>query len=236
MRQKNPLFNHIAVFSHYKNIDRSFHRREGDIIIGILPEGSWSWHIPLLGETTSVGIVCHSDIFRKNKDNENFIEESLQCHPSFKSMMKKAERVRPIEVASNYSFANKEMMGARWLSVGDAASFLDPVFSSGVHIALQSANLASDCILQAFQKSQNLKSYKESYESQLRLGIQRFENLLQIFYRTDFTDNCRKLEKRPQAYQAMTSAVAGDMWNDNNPLFRFNIMETLLKNEKDLSL
>lgn len=227
-RQANKEFiNNIAVFNHYKNVKRHVQRQEGDIIIGVLPDNSWSWHIPFKGDITSIGVVMNPETYKKHKDSPDMVRELLNCHPKFDEIMDEAEATRKQQVVSNYSYGSDSKIGERWIMVGDAATFLDPVFSSGVHLSLTTAKLASEVILEAFKENSNLNSTSsgKDYESTIKLGVDRFQSLLLIFYRTDFIRHMSKVVQSDHLYKSFTSAFSGDMWNEKNFLFRFGVLQ-----------
>ncbi len=227
-RQKNDHFiNNVAVFNHYRNVKRNVQEKEGDIIIGILPDQSWSWHIPFQGDVTSVGVVCSPDTYKSLSREKDIIGHLLNCHPKFVEMMADSEPLREPQLVSNYSYASDKKIGPRWVMIGDAATFLDPVFSSGVHISLRSAELAAEVLSQALPTNQSLTEtvLGQSYEATLKVGVDRFQSLLLLFYKTAFYKDMSKTLKMDVIYKSFTSAISGDMWNNNNCLFRLGILQ-----------
>ncbi len=227
-RQKNQhFFNNVAVYNHYRNVKRDVQEQEGDIVIGILPEQCWSWHIPFKGEVTSVGVVFSPESFKKHKNNPNLIEEKLQCHPKFKDMMAEAEPLGPLKTAANYSYASEKKLGERWIMVGDAATFLDPVFSSGVHLSLRSAELSAEVIDEALKANTTLTRTQsgKNYDTTLQKGVDRFQSLLLLFYQSPFYKHMSKTIEKDFLYKSFTSAIGGDMWNEDNCLFRLGVLK-----------
>ncbi|MEM7645902.1 MAG: NAD(P)/FAD-dependent oxidoreductase [Pseudomonadota bacterium] len=228
VRIKNEHFiNNVAVFNHYSGVKRDLQQSEGDIILGILPENSWSWHIPFKGDVTSVGVVCSNETLKKHKTSVDPIREMLDCHPHFQRVMREAKPLRDQQVASNYSYSSGEKIGKNFILVGDAATFLDPVFSSGVHISLTSAHLAAQVISQAFEEKTdlNLTTMGQTYAADLQKGVDRFQSLLLLFYKTAFIQHMKKVIKMDHIYRSFTSAFSGDMWNDSNCLFRMGVLK-----------
>lgn len=222
MRQPNTdLINNFAVFAHFENVKRKAGKREGDIIIGILPNQAWSWTIPFIGNLTSVGIVTASKLIDRS-NLESFIEKSLKCTPILEDMMKEAKRVTEVQMISNYSHTSEAMVGERWISVGDAAVFLDPIFSSGVHMSMSAATFASKVINDAFDRNLSLATpgLGDEYESKLRRGTSRFHGMIRRFYDTDFVTDMKKAQTLKNTLASFTAIVAGDVWNDDNPVFK----------------
>ena len=226
MRHTNPDLNNVAVFAHYTGVKRNPGRDEGDIIIGLLPEKAWTWIIPFKGEKTSVGIVCSSHVFKGGTDLAEYLSSGLSASPRVRGYMENSERCSEVTVISNYSHTCETLVGKRWILAGDAALFLDPIFSSGVHVGQMSATLAVDTIIKAKGKSINLndEGMAEAYETRLRTGCKRFHNLISMFYEGTFVQQMKKTLTRDLVRQGFTSAVAGDMWNEENFLFQKGIL------------
>ncbi|MBY0415617.1 MAG: FAD-dependent oxidoreductase, partial [Bdellovibrionales bacterium] len=144
---KNPFYiNNFAVFAHFEGVDRSYLPSEGDICVGILKNKAWSWTIPFKGPITSVGIVSTQEFVVEMNQSEDFFNKRVEDNPFFHHIMKNAKRTSDFMIQSNFSYANEKFVGGRWGTVGDAMSFLDPVFSSGVHVSLMSAKFMSQNI------------------------------------------------------------------------------------------
>ena len=216
--------NNVAVFSHFVGVKRKTGKNEGDIIIGLLPDRSWSWIIPFQGEKTSVGVVCRSSVFKGTADLSQYLSDRLGESAILKNYMADSERTQEVTVISNYSHHCTEYYGDRWMLIGDAAAFLDPIFSSGVHVSVASAKLASKVLDECLKTGASIKGsgLGAKYQQDLNLGIKRFHNLISMFYTTNFVAAMKKTISRPNAYAAFTSAIAGDMWNEENIVFKMN--------------
>lgn len=226
IRTRNKEFNNVAVFSHFENIPRASDSRQGDIVIGILPNKVWSWMIPFVGPVTSAGVVVDAMTYKGTNFDEGFIRECMSAHPKLHAMMKDAKMLRPTQTASNYSEKCSQMTGPRWILVGDAATFLDPVFSTGVHVAFQSADFASDILLKSLKENKLITetSLGQTYQERVTLGVTRLRSLLRLFYDTDFFPSMRKGMERKNIMQSFTSVVGGDAWNDSNELFIMKVL------------
>ena len=185
-RQKNSQFNHVAVYAHYNNVKREMYKKEGDIIIGVLPQNTWSWFIPFKGHRTSVGVVAPPELYREHDNKDDFIEHMLSSQESLSLALKNSERVGDVQVASNYSHKCKNLIGDRWILVGDSACFLDPVFSSGVHMALKTGQFASQVVSHALKNNLPRDRAGLDYEQKVFKGVERFQALLELFYSDSF--------------------------------------------------
>lgn len=226
MRQANTDLNNVAVFAHFQGVKREPGRREGDIIIGLLPNHAWSWTIPFKGNKTSVGVVTNAKFVDKERVLEDYIEKSIRCSPLFEELMEKAERVTDVMVLSNWSHTCERFFGDRWIAVGDAAAFLDPIFSSGVHVSVSSALMVSRVLSRALKSDASLSepALGPAYEKDLRRGVKRFHNLIRLFYDTDFVGDMQTILQRPHTRRAFTAAVAGDVWDEDNVAFKMGAL------------
>ncbi len=226
LRKSNEDLNNVAVFAHFTGVERFSGKSEGDIVIGLLPEQSWAWVIPFKGEITSVGVVCHSEQYKGKGDLSAYLMENLNSSTRLRRYMKNAERVSEITVISNYSHRCESYAGDRWILIGDSAVFLDPIFSSGVHVSCTSAKFASSILGNAL-KNNRLISFEDGhmkYNSDMDRGVARFHKLISLFYNGNFVEQMKKTMTLENTRKGFTSAVAGDMWNDDNFIFKMSVL------------
>ena len=134
------------MFAHYENIDR-LPGKDATLIRMVRGLDRWFWMIPLTETRTSIGVVMDTKAFRDTKlAPELALEKFIAEQPLMAERMKKAVRVSPVYSTSDFSYRNTRLTGDRWLLVGDAAGFIDPVFSSGVFLAVMSAEKAADAL------------------------------------------------------------------------------------------
>jgi flavin-dependent dehydrogenase len=147
--QVKTTYDHLqkfSVFAHYENVDR-LPGKDATLIRMVRSFDRWFWLIPLTETRTSVGVVMDTATFRAQKlEPETALEKFIAEQPLMAERMKNAVRVSPVYSAGDYSYRNKNLAGDRWLLVGDAAGFIDPVFSSGVFLAIMSAEKAADTL------------------------------------------------------------------------------------------
>ncbi len=141
----------FSVFSHFENVDRP-PGIDGTLIRMVRGLDRWFWMIPLTPTRMSIGVVMDTATFRAMKlSPQEALEKCMGEQPLIVERMKKAERVAPVYSAGDYSYRNVQLVGDRWLLVGDAAGFIDPVFSSGVFLAIMSAEEAADTLEQVLR-------------------------------------------------------------------------------------
>src|ERR1700686_2127429 len=143
------MYDHLqkfSVFAHYENVDRA-EGIDGTLIRMVRGLDRWFWMIPLTTTRMSIGVVLDTATFRAMKlSPEAALEKCIDEQPVVLERMKRAERVSPVYSAGDYSYRNTKLFGDRWLLAGDAAGFIDPVFSSGVFLAIMSAEKAADAL------------------------------------------------------------------------------------------
>ncbi len=153
----DPVFNQYAIHSWFEGLDRqamaSDQDKAGYIFIHFLPvKDSWVWQIPITDEITSIGVVTQKQRFAAaGTEREDFFWDLVSTHPGLGAALKKATRVRPFKAEGDYSYAMRQICGDRFVMIGDAARFVDPIFSSGVSVALNSARIACRDITDAHE-------------------------------------------------------------------------------------
>ncbi|HTM43927.1 MAG TPA: NAD(P)/FAD-dependent oxidoreductase [Polyangiaceae bacterium] len=226
LRQSNKDLNNIAVFAHYRGVGRQPGIREGDITIGLLPERGWSWLIPFQGDVTSVGVVCSSAHFDGAGDLPNYLERRLLGSEHVRREMEHATCSTEVMAIGNYSHTCDTFFGDRWLLAGDAAMFLDPIFSSGVHLSVASSLQAAQVVIKASERGASLVEggVGAEYEAWLRRGAARFKSIISLFYTGEFVSGLKKVLTRENMGKGFTSVVAGDVWNEDNFLFQKGVL------------
>lgn len=226
MRHEHRDLNNFAVFAHFTGVERYPGKHEGDITIGLLSERAWTWIIPFKGNRTSVGVVASSGQRHAGESFADYFNRRVLSSPRVQSMMKNATQETEFMNIANYSHGNESFVGDRWICAGDAAAFLDPIFSSGVHVAVTSGRLAARAVLDALKEQVTLRAEgrHQQYEETVRRGVKRFHNLISLFYQGSFVSQMKKTLQRDNMRAGFTSAVAGDMWNEDNFLFEKGVL------------
>lgn len=219
--------NKTAIFSHFENISRKDHKHEGDILILDYSNQEWMWFIPFKNGVTSVGLVSSSEKLKKYSGNlEQALIDRFSQNDKVLTKTKNSKILFPPRLISNYSRAASSKVGKNWMLVGDAGHFLDPVFSSGVHLGLVSAKLASEKIHYSLKNDipLNDENHPVEYCREIEKGVNRFHNLLQIFYSNEFFPKINNILRHKNSRSAIISAVSGGMWEEDNTLFRVGVL------------
>lgn len=202
-RTRIPNLGKVALFSHFRGADRLSGKEEGNIRIYVFDAG-WFWWIPLADDLTSIGAVVHAKTARAwaGSPEELYAEMIRRCPPVAQGLAA-AERVRPVSRAANFAYANSPVVGDRFVAVGDAITFVDPIFSGGVYIAMRTGQLAAEAILQASRDGRFQAARFAAYERRVRRGVAPLFRFIHKYYEPGFFD----LFMHPRNYLGIYTAV-----------------------------
>lgn len=185
IKKKDPLFNQYAVHAWFEDVDRGDGDDADHIHIYFLPvERGWVWQIPITDEITSMGVVVEKEVFKQShQDFAGFFHEQIQTNENLAHAMRNARRINAFRPEGDYSYSMEQFAGNGFLLVGDAARFVDPIFSSGVSIALYSAKFASERIKRAFELDDFSEAVFKPYETKLRSGVDVWYEFIRLYYK-----------------------------------------------------
>ena len=212
-KQRNPLHNSAALFAHFRGARRLQGKLEGNISIFWFQHG-WFWFIPLADGVTSVGATCWPKYLKtRDKPVRDFFMDTLAMCPELMDRLKDAELVDDqVHATGNYSYASTVCQGDRWLMLGDAFAFIDPVFSSGVHLAMTSAFEGAKVVQAFFESPKALPAARRQFEQVMAKGPKEFSWF--IFRMTN--PAMRELFMKPAnplgVKSAVLSLLAGDIY------------------------
>lgn len=213
----------ISIFAHYRGARRC-EADEGNIIITRFldtPKG-WFWLIPFTDGTNSVGIVSDLDYFKQaSLSPEEFLEGHLRDSRTMGPRMKGASRTTEVWSEAEFTYGCDRLVDDRMMLIGDAAAFIDPIFSSGVHISMLCADLAAERIGASFESGDFSRESLAPYEVTIRDGVRIFRAFIDAFYHHDFLTKMVTSGKRPLMQKCITSLLAGDVFNPDNALIQF---------------
>ena len=173
----------FSVFAHYENVDRP-EGIDGTLIRMVRGLDRWFWMIPLTTTRMSIGVVMDTATFRAMKlSPEAALEQCIDEQPMVLERMKRAERVSPVYSAGDYSYRNTKLFGDRWLLAGDAAGFIDPVFSSGVFLAIISAEKAADTLDEVLRDESRKRRLFKKYARTVDYIMDIYLTIVNSWYR-----------------------------------------------------
>lgn len=223
MKQRNPAHNSSAVFGHFEGVPRRPGKDEGNISIYWFDHG-WYWMIPLRDGAMSVGAVCWSYYLKsRKKPVDEFLWDTLNMNPMVAERMQGAKLMAPALATGNFSYQAETMYGDGWMIVGDAFAFIDPVFSSGVYLAMNSAERGAKVIDEMLRKGDvtvaGNRRLLRHYERTIRNGLKTFSWFI---YRIT-TPAMRKMFMHPRNIwrmeEAVLSLLSADVF-DKTPIHR----------------
>jgi flavin-dependent dehydrogenase len=202
----------FSVFAHYENIDR-LPGRDATLIRMVRGLDRWFWMIPLTDARTSIGVVMDTATFRATKlAPQAALEKFIAEQPLMSERMKNAVRVSPVYSAGDYSYRNTRLFGERWLLAGDAAGFIDPVFSSGVFLAIMSAERAADTLNEVLRDESKRRRLFMKYSRSVNRIMDIYLTFVTAWYRRakEFLEVFLNPNDRMQIAAAVNAVLAGN--------------------------
>jgi FADH2 O2-dependent halogenase len=218
LRRTDPVFDQYAIHSWFRGYDRHALASPDDIHIHFLPDlgGTWVWQIPIDDEITSLGLVTQRGHFKAAAaSRERFFADCMRSRADLAPLFEAAERVRPLTEEADYSYAMSQFAGDRYLLLGDAARFVDPIFSSGVSIALSSARFAARDAIEALERGALTRASFDSFETTMKRGVRNWYDFICLYYRLNvlFTHFIRHPDHRLD----MLKLLQGDVYDAEPP-------------------
>jgi flavin-dependent dehydrogenase len=211
LRVDEPKLANIGIFSHYSGVPRQKDRKIGDIRIIARDDLGWFWLIPISEELMSVGVVIPRAVFDTwpKMTFEEALDRAIADTPAVLRLLANAKREWPVRVEKDFSYGSKGYAGDRWLLAGDAGSFLDPVFSTGVAIALESGVEAGREMLAALQANDFTAARFRAFSQRQRARYVAFRRFVVGFYSRHFRDLFFASEPPKPLFNAVIRLLAG---------------------------
>jgi flavin-dependent dehydrogenase len=217
IRRGDPKLRKASYFAHYKGGRRDPGKNAGaTLVLSTASNDGWFWYIPLPNDIVSVGVVGDIDrLITKNKGKlpEQILEEELKNCPGLDDRMTQATRVSPVHVLSDFSYRATRCAGDGWVLVGDAFGFLDPMYSSGVFLALKSGELAADNILEALDKNDTSAAQLSKWGDLVSDGMTSIRKLVYAFYTKDFSFG-KFVRENPEMKKNLVDLLIGNVFYD----------------------
>jgi len=227
-KRRNPRHASAAVFTHFRGVRRRPGQDQGNISLYWFDYG-WIWLIPLQDDVMSIGAVCKPEFLKSRKEPlEEFLLQTLNSIPEVLERMNSAEQMMPVQATGNYSYLSRKLHGPGFVMVGDAYAFIDPVFSSGVYLAMNSAEMACEPIdawLAGDRRAYRRRMRR--YERRINRGISSFSWFIYRFT----TPGMRLLMSQPKnvlkVVQAVISMLAGDVFDNRQVQRRLWVFKSI---------
>ncbi len=211
LRVIHPRLKKLAVFGHFTGVALESGEAAGDTIITRL-ENKWFWIIPVSASKTSVGLVLDKEEFARGPGGPaEVFQRFLDSTPAVKKRMINARLVGAMQTTSDFSYYNRRLVSRRTLRIGDAAGFMDPIFSAGVYLAMWSGKLAAGVVQQALSRDDDGARDALKFERRVRAGMHFYWQLVEHYYTTPFLEVF--MQPRPHASlpEAVTAVLAGEL-------------------------
>jgi FADH2 O2-dependent halogenase len=205
------------------------------IYVHFLPiSDTWVWQIPITDTITSVGVVTQKHRFvEANTDRDKFFWDFVASRPDLCAALRKTEQVTPFKVEGDYSYAMRQITGDRFVLLGDAARFVDPIFSSGVSVALNSARLACRDIVEAVAADDFSQARFAMYEKTIRNGVRNWYEFISVYYRLNILFTTFVAD--PRYRLDVLRLLQGDLYDEEEPEVLRVMREAVTAVEEDPS-
>lgn len=211
LRVVHPKLKKLAVFGHFEHVRLDEGSAWGDTIIVRL-ENKWFWVIPISAQKTSVGCVLDQDEFARSKQTPAEVFEGLwRSSAAMRERMQNAKLVSAIQATSDFSYYNKRLIAPRLLRVGDAAGFMDPIFSAGVYLAMYSGRLAAQVVLQSLQAGDDGGKRLQRYEKRVFRAMEFYWEMVEGYYTTPFMELFMEPRPKFNLPSAIVAILAGEL-------------------------
>jgi len=188
LKENYPHLQKISIFAHYEGVEME-EGRDASLTRQVRAIDRWFWYIPLPNDRSSIGVVCDTELYRQAKKSpEEFLEQSLAEQPFLARRMTRAHRVTPVYASADFSYRQSRLTGDRWLLAGDAAGFIDPVFSSGVFLALLAGEQCADILDIVVDHPGKAARLFPKYERLLRRVMKGYLRFVDAWYSKEFIE------------------------------------------------
>lgn len=232
-RLRDPYLNKIAVWTYYRGSKREADIDEGATTVAYVPDKGWFWHIPQHDDMVSVGVVAEGKYLTRDdvRDPKLIFQREIHENEWIKTHLDLGEQVGEYFLTSEYSRHSRYCAAPGLLLVGDAFAFLDPVFSSGVMLALKSGVLAGETVHQGLLANDLSPARFSQYGAVIRQGVENMRKLVYAFYDPRFSFR-EVIKKHPAAAGLITDCLSGDVNKDFTELWSW--VEEFVPLPKDL--
>ena len=216
LRIWDPILNKGAIWTYYEGAHRDAGRDEGaTLVLQTSNKNGWFWYIPLNGNKVSVGVVAPFDyLFNKERvSHEQTFNDEMDLCPPVKERLAVGHRTTGHYATRDFSYRSKQVAGDGWVLVGDAYGFLDPLYSSGVLLALKSGDLAADAIVDGFGNGDLTGAQLGKWGPGFNKGVDRMRRLVCEYY--DGFSFGNFVRNFPHLQGAITDLLIGDLFNDD---------------------
>jgi len=212
IKRRNRFHNSAAIYGHFTGAQRLPGKAAGNISMFWFDHG-WFWFIPLLDGTTSVGAVCWPYYLKSRKtDPTTFFLDTIALAPKLQERLRGATLTHGVTATGNFSYRSDRMHGERYIMIGDAYAFIDPVFSSGVMLAMNSAFQGADVVDATLRDPARAPALLRRFDSSVRSGVDYFSWFIYRMTHPSIRDMFMGPSNKLRMQEAVLSLLAGDLF------------------------
>ena len=226
----------VSIFAHYDGVTRD-PGIDGTLTRLIRAHDRWFWMIPLTEERISIGVILDAAIYKEAKQSpEDFLEQSLAQQPVIARRMTVATRATPVSVAADFSYRNARLAGDRWLLAGDAAGFIDPVFSSGVFLAVMAGEKAADALQVVLDHPGKRRRLFRRYEKAVHRAMDVYLKFVNAWYSKEFIEVFLHPQDFLQLPPAVNAVLGGNVGTTFGIRWRMSLFYLIVRLQKYIPL
>src|SRR4051812_8859084 len=226
----------VSIFAHYDGMQRA-EGRDGTLTRMVRAIDRWFWVIPLSATRTSVGVVLDGAVLKKSGlSPEDFLEQAIAEQPLLMQAMRDAERVTPVRSAADFSYRSTRLTGDRWMLAGDAAGFIDPVFSSGVFLAVLGGEQAADILHELLDRPEKTKKLFARYTRNINKAMDVYLRFVDAWYSKEFIEVFLHPQDILQIPPAVNAVLGGNVGTSFAIRWRMWIFYMIVRLQKYIPL
>jgi flavin-dependent dehydrogenase len=211
LRVVHPRLKKLAIFGHFAGVGLDAGDAGGDTVIVRL-ENKWFWLIPISPKKTSVGLVLDKDeLAQSNGSPQEIFHRWIESSPVMQRRMMHARSVSPMQTTSDFSYFNRQLFGGRVVRIGDAAGFMDPIFSAGVYLAMWSGKLAAEAIQESLARGDDGSRRFLKFEKRVKAGMHFYWQMVEHYYTKPFMELFLQPRNHASLPDAVNAVLAGEL-------------------------
>jgi flavin-dependent dehydrogenase len=216
VKERSRKHNSAAIYGHFSGATRLPGKAEGNITIFWFEHG-WFWFIPLADGATSVGAVCWPCYMKTRETSpERFLMETIALCPALSERVRGATLISPVTATGNYSYSTARAAGERYIMLGDAFAFIDPVFSTGVFLAMHSAFVGADAIEACLDDPRRARRALKAYDASVHRGVRAFSWFIYRVTTPGLREILMNPDNRYRLRDALLSVLAGNIFRSSH--------------------
>ena len=226
----------VSIFAHYDGVTRD-PGIDGTLTRLVRAHDRWFWMIPLTEDRISIGVVLDAAIYKAAKQSpEDFLEQALAEQPVIADRMHAATRATPVHTAADFSYRNTTLSGDRWMLAGDAAGFIDPVFSSGVFLAVMAGEKAADTLHVVLDQPHKRRRLFRRYDKAVHRAMDVYLRFVDAWYSKEFIEIFLHPQDFLQLPPAVNAVLGGNVGTNWAIRWRMAVFYTLVRLQKYIPL